>query len=131
MHMFLRGALLLLGGFFILMGLSFLIDPVAAARDFGLEARGPLGLASIRADLTAFFAVAGGSMAWGAWKRNGDLLFVGGALMAIAFLGRVVTIGTDGTYDGFWLPMLVEAVSVALALTGYRVLPHHSLREDL
>lgn len=130
MHTILRLILLALGGLFVLIGLNFLFDPVTSAANFGLDPEGTLGLASIRADLTAFFVVAGGSMAWGAWKRNGDFLAVTAALMALAFIGRVVTLVVDGPHEGFWVPMLVEAISVALAIAGFRLLPHHSLNEE-
>ena len=92
-------ALLLLGGiFYVAMGIGFLLNPVSSGADFGLAPQGTLGLASIRADMTAFFVVAGGCLIWGAWARKGDPMLVTAALMGIAFVGRLVTLAhmTDG-----------------------------------
>lgn len=127
MVLFLRAALFAAGLFFVLMGAGFLIDPAGSASDFGLTARGVHGLATIRADLTAFFVVAGGCMIWGGWARNGDPLLVSAVLMLLALLGRGLGLAVDGTYDGWWPPMVVEAVTAALALAANRVLPHHAL----
>lgn len=124
-------ALLLLGGiFYVAMGIGFLLNPVSSGADFGLAPQGNLGLASIRADMTAFFVVAGGCLIWGAWARKGDPMLVTAALMGIAIVGRLVTLASDGAHDGWWLPIIVEAVTVVLALFGSRVLPHTALLPD-
>lgn len=124
-------ALLLLGGiFYVAMGIGFLLNPVSSGADFGLAPQGTLGLASIRADMTAFFVVAGGCLIWGAWARKGDPMLVTAALMGIAIVGRMVTLASDGAHDGWWLPVIVEAVTVVLALFGSRVLPHSALLPD-
>jgi hypothetical protein len=124
-------ALLFVGGlFFVFMGAGFLLDPATASTDFGLQPVGTRGLSSIRADLTAFFWVGGGCMIWGAWKRNGDPLVASAALFGIALLGRLVSLFADGSYQGAAFPMAVEALTVLLCLVGWRMLPHHDLRED-
>lgn len=124
-------ALLFLGGlFYVLMGIGFLLDPVGSGADFGIAPQGVMGLASIRADMTAFFIVAGGCLIWGAWARKGDPLLVSAALMGTALLGRIVTLATDGAHDGFILPMIVEAVTVIIALFCSRVLPHHAFEDE-
>lgn len=120
----LRAALLLGGIFFILMGLSFLVDPAGAGSNFGMVPQGTLGLASIRADMTAFFVISGTCLVWGAWWRRGDPLLVTAGLMGIALLGRIVTLVTAGPHEGWWQPMLIEAVTSILALAGSRLLPH-------
>ncbi len=118
-------ALLFVGGlFFVLMGIRFLLDPVSAGADFGIPPQGTLGLASIRADMTAFFIVAGGCLVWGAYARKGVPLLVSAALMGIALVGRIVTLAIDGPHDLFWQPMVVEAVTAIVALICSRVLPH-------
>ena len=124
-------ALLLLGGlFYVLMGIGFLLDPLGSGADFGIAPQGTRGLASIRADMTAFFVVAGGCLLWGAWARKGDPLLVSAGLMALALTGRFVTLFVDGPHEGFWLPMLVEAVTIILALVCFRVLPHHAFDDE-
>jgi hypothetical protein len=124
-------ALLFLGGlFYVLMGVGFLLDPAGSGADFGIAPQGTMGLASIRADMTAFFLVAGGCLIWGAWARKGDPLLVSAALMGIALLGRIVTLVIDGPHDGFILPMIVEGVTVVIALFCSRVLPHHAFESE-
>jgi len=130
MWILLRSLLLLGGIFFALMGIGFLINPISSAADFGLAPQGTLGLASIRADMTAFFMVAGGCLIWGAWARKGDPLLVTAALMAFALLGRIVTLMANGPHDDWWVPMVVEAITLVLALMGSRVLPHTALTPE-
>lgn len=123
-------ALLFVGGlFFLAMGAGFLLNPATAGADFGITPEGILGNASLRADFTAFFVVAGGCMIWGAWKRKGDPLLVSAALFGVAFAGRAVNLAALGSYDGFWLPMMVEASAVIFCLIGSRVLPHTAFTE--
>lgn len=127
MFIFMRAALFTGGLLFVLLGIGFLLDPAANGADFALAPVGAEGLATIRADMTAFFVVAGGCMLWGAWKRNGDLLLVSSALFAIAFIGRAINAVAVGTYDDWWIPMSVEALAVVVTLVGSRVLPHRAL----
>ena len=116
MMMALRVALTGLGLLYGFMGLEFLTDPVGAGGDFGLTATGPQGLATIRGDLTAFFWVLGGSLTIGAWRSNASLLYVGAALAGIVLAARGISSGIDGTYDQWFVPMVVEAVTVVLAV---------------
>lgn len=118
-------ALIFLGGlFFLVTGIGFLVDPVSSAQQFGIEAIHSTGLAAIRADMTAFFVVAAVCMMTGAWFRNGTILLVPAALFGIALLGRTISVFADGTIEGFWMPMLVEAICVIGLLIASRVLPH-------
>ena len=124
-------ALLFIGGlFFVMIGIGFLFDPVGSGAGFGLTSDGAQGLATMRADMTAFFVVAGGCMIWGGWARKGDPLLVSAALMAIAIIGRIVGLVQDGAWDGFWSPMVVEAIVLTLSLIASRVLPHTALTGD-
>ncbi len=125
-------ALLFVAGLFSLfMGVGFLLDPAGSGADFGLAPPDEAGLATIRADISAFFLVAGGCMIWGAWRRKGDPLLVSAALFGIAFIGRAVNVLAIGSHDGFWLPMLLEALAVILCLIGSRALPHRVLASGL
>ena len=129
MRLILTALLFLFGLFNLLLGIGFLLDPASMQTNFPVTASGPAGMAVLRADLTAFFLVAGGCQLWGGWRRNGDLLLVPGLLMGIAFTGRLVSAAMDGTAPGFAVPMAVEAVQVALAYAAWRVLPHHRISE--
>lgn len=119
-----RAILLLGGGLFLLVGATFLLDPVTQGGDFGLMAKGARGLSTIRADFTAYFWVAGGTMIIGAWKRNGDFLLIAAVLMGITLVVRGLSLALDGFYPGWAMPMAVEAITVVVALYGSRVLPH-------
>lgn len=124
-------ALLLLGGiFYVMLGTGFLLDPATNGPEFGVLPDGAKGLSSIRGDFTAFFWVSGGCLIIGAWKRNGDMLLVTAALMGTVLLGRTLSLVLDGAYAEWWMPMLVEAVTVILALIGSRVLPHHVMGDS-
>jgi hypothetical protein len=128
---FVLTALAMIGGIaFTLIGLGFLFVPDTAGASFALLPDGIAGLAVMRADMTAFFVVGGVCMIWGAWKRNGELLLVPAALFGIAFCGRLLTVIVDGLAPQFWLPMLVEAATVAVTLLGSRHLPHDAVGEE-
>lgn len=123
-------ALIFLAGMFnLFLGISFLIDPAGMGRQFGVSPNGPLGLAVLRADFTAFFLVTAFCMLRGAWKRNGDMLLVPAALLAIAFIGRGVSAAVSGTQPGFFEPMVAEALQVVLLMIGWKVVPHHKIEE--
>ena len=83
--MLLRLRLLLLsfggGLLFLLIGGTFLLDPLGQGGDFGLEPDGNQGLSTIRGDMTAIFWVSGGGLIIGAWKQRGDLLLVAAAII--------------------------------------------------
>lgn len=128
---FVLTALAMLGGIvFTLIGLGFFFAPNNTGQSFALLPDGIAGVATLRADMTAFFILAGVCMVWGAWKRNGELLMVPAALFGIAFCGRLLTLIVDGPSPQFWLPMLVEATTVVVTLLASRHLPHAAIGEE-
>ncbi len=129
MRFVLTALIFLIGLFDLMIGLSFLLNPAEAAVGFGISANGLQGLSTIRADFTAFFGVVAVCMMIGAWRRNGDLLLVPAAVMGIAVTVRGLSLAIDGTYPGWHVPMLVEALHVALLVAAWRVLPHHRIEE--
>ena len=125
---FVLTALAMIGGIvFAFIGLGFFFTPETSGADFGLSPAGTMGLAVLRADMTAFFLVAAVCLIWGAWRRNGELLLVPAGLFGIAFTGRLLSAIVDGTYPQFWLPMLVEAAMVVISLMASRLLPHRAV----
>jgi len=121
----LRVSLFLLGVLYIVIGFGFLTDPVGSGADFGIAPMaeaGSQGLATIRGDLTSFFWVLAGSLIVGAWKANASLLKVGAALVGIVFVIRGVSAVIDGTFEGWFMPMGVELLTVVLALAAARIL---------
>ncbi len=129
MRMILTALIFLLGLFDLFMGLNFLMNPQATALGFGIQPTGVQGLSTLRADFTAFFGVVAVCMMIGAWRRNADLLLVPAALMGTAVVVRAISLGVDGGYPGYLVPMIVEAVHVALLVAAWRVLPHHRIEE--
>ena len=123
-------ALVFLGGlFFVLLGLSFLFQPAASAPGFGLATMGTKGLATLRADLFAFFAALGACMIWGAWKRRGDLLLLPAIVIVLALIGRLVSGAVDGMGDGALASILMEAGIAIVLFVARAVLPHHRVQD--
>ena len=123
MVLIVRAALMLAGLLFVVLGGTFLLDPIGQGGDFGVSPNGNRGLSTIRADFTAYFWIAGGSLIIGAWRRDRTLLLVAAAIMAITCIVRGVSLVLDGPYDGWSMPMAVEAFVVIIALFGSRALP--------
>ncbi|MGB7408043.1 MAG: DUF4345 family protein [Pontixanthobacter sp.] len=118
-------ALIFLGGIlFIVTGADFLFRPEDAASGFGVAANSNTGVAAIRGDMTAFFAITGLSMLYGAWKRRSDILLIPAFMLGVALVGRLITLITHGSEGSFFTPMIVEAVFVTLCLIAARVLPN-------
>lgn len=129
MRLILTALVFLLGMFDLFMGLSFMLNPAEAGAGLGLAAPATQGLSTMRADFTAFFGVIAVCMMIGAWRRNADLLLVPAALMGTAVAVRALSLVWDGSYPGWQVPMLVEALHVALLIAAWRVLPHHKIEE--
>lgn len=120
MHLILSALILLAAIIDMVLGIGFLLNPVSSGTNFGIEPSGTMGISAMRADMTAFFLVAALFMAWGAWKRRGDALLAPLALFGIAFIGRAINLVAVGAYDGWWMPMTVEAVHVLLMVLAIR-----------
>lgn len=123
-------ALLFVGGLILAFyGVSFIAVPASIAPGFGLQPADAIGWSTVRAAMSSFFLLTGGCMMLGAWRRSGDVLLVPAALCAISLVGRIVGLIADGTYDGFWLPLVGEALVLTLSLLGHQLLPHHEVEE--
>lgn len=123
MHLILSAIIILLAVIDVVVGVGFLVNPAIAGADFGLTVAGNAGTSALRADFTAFFFVAALFMAWGAWRRRGELLLAPLALFAIAFTGRLINLLVEGSYDGWWLPMAVEMAHVVVLALAIRAWP--------
>lgn len=110
----------LVGLFNLLIGLSFFLRPAQLAEKFFLIPQGAQGLATIRADFTAFFVTASLCALWGAWRAEARPLLVPILLLAIALSGRCLGIVADGISETTLPPMAVEAIMVAILVAGYR-----------
>ncbi len=129
MRLILTALLFVAGLFFVITGIGFLVSPESSIGSFGLAAANTLGWSTIRADMTAFFVVGGVCLLRGSWRRKGDVLLVPAMLFGIAFIGRLVSLFTDGGHEGVYMPMAIELGVVLLSLAAHKLLPHHTVDE--
>lgn len=106
----------------LVLGGGFLVNTVKSGHDFFLTANGIQGIATMRADMTSFFLVAAICALYGAWKGRAVPLLVPMLLFGIALFGRFVSLALDGASPTVAMPMIVEAVMIAVLLFGYRTL---------
>ena len=123
MHLVLSAIIALLAILDAIVGVGFLVNPAQAAGDFGLSPTGTAGTSALRADFTAFFFVAALFMAWGAWRRRGEVLLAPLALFTIAFTGRLINLLVEGSYEGWWIPMAVEMAHIVVLALAIRAWP--------
>lgn len=92
--------------------------PQELATQFGLSPEGALGLATVRADLSGFFA-GGGVLALAAsFRGRGTLLTAPLLLIGLALTGRLITAATAGVPQETLPPMLVEMALVIVLGAG-------------
>lgn len=115
-----RGVVGLVGLFNVVLGLGFLVDPAQAGLRFFLISLGTQGMATMRADFTAFFVTGGIFALIAAWRAVRWPLLVPLCLLSIAILGRVVSLIADGAPGIAFTPMAAEALMIALLALGWR-----------
>ena len=120
MRTFVRGLVGLTGTFNVMLGLGFLLDPAQAGLRFFLSSLGTQGLATLRADFTAFFVTGGMFALVAAWRAERTPLLVPLCLLSIAVAGRAVSLIADGTPATAFPPMVVEVVMIAVLALGWR-----------
>ena len=101
-----------------LMALACWIDPVSFAGKLGLEGLGGLGHATLRADVAGFFAVAGVLALAGAVRGEARLVTAPLLLIALALVGRLITVGLEGFSPEMTGPIVVEAVLLGIFAAG-------------
>ena len=129
MRFAITAVIFLLGLLDLFMGFNFLFNPLATGAGLGVSPLGTQGMSTMRADFTAFFGVVAVCMMIGSWRRNADLLLVPMAVMGIAVTVRAVSLFVDGTYPGWQVPMVVEALHVIALVAAWKLLPHHKIEE--
>ena len=117
-----RALIVLVGLFNLAIGLGFLVDPVRLGAAFFLSPNGIQGLATMRADFTAFFVTGGIFALLGAARGRPEPLAVPLILLAIALSARFVSLAADGTSPTAFQPMAAEAVMIAILFAGRRTL---------
>lgn len=116
----LRLAVGLFGVVFVALALGFLIDPVPAASKLGVGPLGPLGVATLRADLWAFFGTGGILSVASAVRNDARLLTAPLLMIAMALAGRLITVAVSGFDQTMVPPMVAEAIIAVLLVLGYR-----------
>ena len=114
MHVILSAIILILAIIDLVIGTGFLVNPATSGADFGLSVASTHGSSTLRGDMTAFFYISALSMGWGAWRRRGDVLLPALGLFLIAFTGRFINLVLEGPYEGWMVPMGVEALHIAV-----------------
>lgn len=111
------------GALALLIASRFWLAPAEAAGQFALSPQGVAGLGTIRADMAAFFAAAGGLSLFAAVRRESRWLWPVLLILALALSGRTLNLALTGGGPGVIAPMVVEAVLIGITLLGMRVLP--------
>ncbi|MEP7007796.1 MAG: hypothetical protein ABI810_17590 [Sphingomonas bacterium] len=117
-----RALIALVGLFNMAIGLGFLTDPARLGAAFFLSANGIQGLATMRADFTAFFVTGGTFALLGAVRGRPEPLAVPLILLAIALSARFVSLAVDGVSPTAFQPMAAEMVMIAILFVGRRTL---------
>jgi hypothetical protein len=115
-----RAVIGLVGLFNLFIGLGFLFDPAQAGLRFFLTSLGTQGMATMRADFTAFFVTGAVFALVGAWRAWRTPLLVPLMLLGIAIAGRVVSLVADGAPPMAFPPMIAEAVMILLLALAWR-----------
>ena len=106
------------GTVLMLIGIAAWIDPTAMGAKLGIGAIAVLGHATLRADLGAFFLTAGSLAIAAAIQRRAALLTAPLAMMALALMGRGLSLIALPFDVSLVPPMVAEALMVAILASG-------------
>lgn len=123
MKMVLRVLVGVAGALALLVAARIWMAPEAVAAQLGVSPAGPLGLATIRADMGGFFAGGGVFAMLAAIRGRGVFLAPPVLLIGAALAGRVATAALNGFTPEMGPPMAIEAVLLVLFAAGWRLLP--------
>ena len=113
-----RVAVGLTGLILFIIAIGAWINPAGTAAKLGVAGTGALGLATLRADLGAFFAVSGGLALFAAMRRAPVYLTTPLLLIALALAGRFLALACTPFQSTMVPPMVAEAIMVAVFATG-------------
>ena len=103
----------LLGAFFLLQGLGWIIDAEGAAEGLGMPLLDGIGRSTQVGDLTGFFLCLGGFALWGAIRQAPTWLRAAGCLLGMAAVGRTLATLFSGA-DFATQFIVIEVVGAAL-----------------
>jgi hypothetical protein len=102
------------GLLFAFMAAGFLLNTQTEANNVGITALSIQGYATVRADIGGFFAFCGGLCLYGAATKSTRVLWPVILLVALAFAGRALSLLLSGPGEMFYVPMVAEAIIVAI-----------------
>ena len=122
MKLILRSGLGLCGGLALMLALGFLVQPEVSAARLGLNAAGPLGLSSLRGDMTGMFALIGAASLAAAVRGRAGYLAAPAAMVGVILFGRCVSAVLDGSGVAAMPLIGVEILMLAVMVAGVKAL---------
>ncbi len=104
----------LFGAMSALIALRFWFDMGPLLGQFGIEAKGIVGRATVRADIGGLFMGMGIMMLLAAWQQSRIWALRVMVVGACALMGRFVSVAMDGSGPDTWGPVIVEMVTLAI-----------------
>ena len=114
----LRLAVAATGALLLFIAFGAWVDPVRVAGSLGVAGSGSLGLATLRADIGAFFATPGILALLAAFRRSPGFLTAPLMLVCLALAGRFWALAVTPFETAMVPPMVAEAVMVAVFAAG-------------
>jgi hypothetical protein len=115
----LRIATTVLGAFFVIQGLVWVLDPARAAEGLGMPLLDGLARSTQIGDLAAFFLTAGATILLGARPGRARLLYVPACLFGAAAVGRTLAWALHGAAFATVF-IAIEFAAAALLVTAAR-----------
>jgi hypothetical protein len=122
MKLLVRGLVGLLGAMALVVAIAFWLNPAGPAAKLGISAVGPLGFATLRADMGGFFAGAGLLSLVAAIRNSARLLTAPLLLVPLALAARIGTAALSGFTPDMAQPIAIEAALVVVLALGRRTL---------
>lgn len=101
---------------FLVMGVSFVFDPVASAAQVGVTPLGADGLNTIRGDLGGLFLSCAILLLLGIWRAEGAWLIAVAVLMLVIASGRLIGFVVDGSPGQATLTAFIFELVIAAGL---------------
>ena len=120
MTLLLRILVFAVAAFNLALGLVFLLAPARIAPSFSVVPNGVQGIATLRADFSAFFLCGGVFALIGAWQARRAPLRVPLLLLGIALGGRSIGVAMDGMVATTVTPMAAEFAMIVILALAYR-----------
>jgi len=101
---------------FLVMGISFLLDPMAGAAQVGVTPLGADGLNTVRGDLAGLFLSSAVLLGLGIWRSEGIWLLAVAIMMLIIASGRAIGFVLDGAPSDATLTAFGFEILIAVGL---------------